>query len=129
MGTKQNKLTFDTTPKDGSTNPITSGGVHSGIFAKKYYSQDNISVAGGANVTIDLDTFKSGYTRVAFSDIALTNASSSGVNSSGCNVYYEKLALSTGGKSRFIIRNLTSTAAKVMLTVGVVYTPCKIADL
>ena len=99
------------------------------IFAINYYSQDNIIVTGKEIVTIDLDTFKSGYSRVCFSDIALTNATSSGVNSSGCNVYYEKLALSVGGKSRLIIRNLTSTTAKVKIVVGVVYTTLKISDL
>lgn len=28
---KQNKLTFDTTPKSGSSNPVTSGGIYSAI--------------------------------------------------------------------------------------------------
>ena len=29
--TKQNKLTFDTTPTSGSTNPVTSGGVYAAL--------------------------------------------------------------------------------------------------
>jgi hypothetical protein len=31
LGTKQNTLTFDTTPTSGSSNPVTSGGVYSAI--------------------------------------------------------------------------------------------------
>ncbi len=31
---KQNALTFDTTPKSGSTNPVTSGGVYTALSAK-----------------------------------------------------------------------------------------------
>lgn len=33
LNTKQNTLTFDTTPKAGSTNPVTSGGIYNAIKA------------------------------------------------------------------------------------------------
>lgn len=33
-GSKQDKLTFDTTPTSGSTNPVTSGGVYTALQAK-----------------------------------------------------------------------------------------------
>lgn len=33
---KQDKLTFDSTPTSGSTNPVTSGGVYSAINTKSY---------------------------------------------------------------------------------------------
>lgn len=32
--TKQDKLTFDTTPTSGSTNPVTSGGVYAALSGK-----------------------------------------------------------------------------------------------
>jgi hypothetical protein len=32
---KQDKLTFDTTPTDGSTNPVTSDGIYKAILKKK----------------------------------------------------------------------------------------------
>lgn len=32
LATKQNKLTFDTAPTEGSTNPVTSGGVYNSTF-------------------------------------------------------------------------------------------------
>lgn len=42
---KQNKLTFDTTPTEGSNNPVTSDGVAKGI--KQSTALDEYVVAGG----------------------------------------------------------------------------------
>ena len=45
---KQNLLTFDSTPTSGSTNPVTSGGVHSAIDAlqlsSSHDSAGNVSI-------------------------------------------------------------------------------------
>ena len=41
LAAKQDALTFDTTPTEGSTNPVTSGGVKAALDAKRQIRQDD----------------------------------------------------------------------------------------
>lgn len=46
LNSKQNTLTFDSTPTSGSTNPVTSGGVYSAINEATQYSPTSAGQAG-----------------------------------------------------------------------------------
>ena len=48
---KQDKLTFDTTPMDGSTNPVTSDGVKKALDNKQDKTGKGASGTWGINVT------------------------------------------------------------------------------
>ena len=58
-GKLQSKLTFDTEPKAGSKNPVTSDGIKKAIDAKQN------SLKAGNNITIDGDTISSNQVFVA----------------------------------------------------------------
>lgn len=49
LSTKQNTLTFDSTPTSGSTNPVTSGGVYSAIVQSDWSNTNTLSKAYIAN--------------------------------------------------------------------------------
>lgn len=51
---KQNTLTFDTTPKAGSTNPVTSGGIYNAIKASGSISSDSLAVVAKTGSYTDL---------------------------------------------------------------------------
>lgn len=61
INSKQDKLTFDTTPTAGSTNPVTSAGIKAAIDAKRvdlsnYYTKNQVdsaiaSASGGADLS------------------------------------------------------------------------------
>jgi hypothetical protein len=48
---KQERLTFDTTPASGSTNPVTSGGVYTAVTAAYDLASEAKSLAQSASVT------------------------------------------------------------------------------
>lgn len=54
LNTKQNTLTFDTTPKAGSTNPVTSGGIYNAIKASGSISGDSLAVVAKTGSYTDL---------------------------------------------------------------------------
>lgn len=54
LNTKQNALTFDTTPKAGSTNPVTSGGIYNAIKASGSISGDSLAVVAKTGSYTDL---------------------------------------------------------------------------
>lgn len=54
LNTKQNTLTFDTTPKAGSTNPVTSGGIYNAIKASGFISGDSLAVVAKTGSYTDL---------------------------------------------------------------------------
>lgn len=54
LNTKQNALTFDTTPKAGSTNPVTSGGIYNAIKASGSISGDSLAVVAKTGSYKDL---------------------------------------------------------------------------
>lgn len=54
LNTKQNTLTFDTTPKAGSTNPVTSGGIYNAIKASGSISGDSLAVVAKTGNYTDL---------------------------------------------------------------------------
>lgn len=54
LNTKQNTLTFDTTPKAGSTNPVTSGGIYNAIKASGSISSDSLAVVAKTGSYTDL---------------------------------------------------------------------------
>lgn len=49
LGSKQNTLTFDTTPTAGSTNPVTSGGIKSALDTKNQSVPITLTAAGWSN--------------------------------------------------------------------------------
>lgn len=51
INTKQDKLTFDTTPTDGSTNPVTSDGVKKALDNKPNKTGEGASGTWGINIT------------------------------------------------------------------------------
>ena len=54
LNNKQNTLTFDTTPKAGSTNPVTSGGIYNAIKASGSISGDSLAVVAKTGSYTDL---------------------------------------------------------------------------
>lgn len=54
LNTKQDTLTFDTTPKAGSTNPVTSGGIYNAIKASGSISGDSLAVVAKTGSYTDL---------------------------------------------------------------------------
>ena len=48
---KQDKLTFDTAPASGSTNPVTSGGVYTAVTAAYDLASEAKTLAQSASVT------------------------------------------------------------------------------
>lgn len=54
LNTKQNTLTFDTTPKAGSTNPVTSGGIYNAIKSSGSISGDSLAVVAKTGSYTDL---------------------------------------------------------------------------
>lgn len=54
LNTKQNTLTFDTTPKAGSTNPVTSGGIYNAIKTSGSISGDSLAVVAKTGSYTDL---------------------------------------------------------------------------
>lgn len=54
LNTKQNTLTFDTTPKAGSTNPVTSGGIYNAIKASGSISGNSLAVVAKTGSYTDL---------------------------------------------------------------------------
>lgn len=56
INTKQDKLTFDTTPTDGSTNPVTSDGVKKALDNKQDKTGKGASGTWGINVTGNANT-------------------------------------------------------------------------
>ena len=54
LNNKQNTLTFDTTPKAGSTNPVTSGGIYNAIKASGAISGDSLAVVAKTGSYTDL---------------------------------------------------------------------------
>lgn len=54
LNTKQNTLTFDTTPKSGSTNPVTSGGVYDAIKNSGSVSVDGLATVAKTGSYTDL---------------------------------------------------------------------------
>ena len=54
LNNKQNTLTFDTTPKAGSTNPVTSGGIYNAIKASSSISGDSLAVVAKTGSYTDL---------------------------------------------------------------------------
>ena len=53
LNLKQDELTFDTTPRVGSTNPVTSGGIKSALTWTNISSRPAIKPGNGANSTIE----------------------------------------------------------------------------
>lgn len=54
LNNKQNTLTFDTAPKAGSTNPVTSGGIYNAIKASGSISGDSLAVVAKTGSYTDL---------------------------------------------------------------------------
>ena len=54
LNNKQNTLTFDTTPKSGSTNPVTSDGIYKAIKASGAISGDSLAVVAKTGSYTDL---------------------------------------------------------------------------
>lgn len=97
---KQDKLTFDTTPKSGSTNPVTSGGVYSAIPTKTSqltndsgfkttdttYSNATTSAAGlmSASDKSKLDGISTGANKITV-DSALSSSSTNPVQNKVIN--------------------------------------------
>lgn len=54
LNNKQNTLTFDTTPKAGSTNPVTSGGIYNAIKTSGSISGDSLAVVAKTGSYTDL---------------------------------------------------------------------------
>lgn len=54
LNNKQNTLIFDTTPKAGSTNPVTSGGIYNAIKASGSISSDSLAVVAKTGSYTDL---------------------------------------------------------------------------
>ena len=54
LNNKQNTLTFDTTPKSGSTNPVTSDGIYKAIKAYGAISGDSLAVVAKTGSYTDL---------------------------------------------------------------------------
>lgn len=81
LNTKQNTLTFDTTPKAGSTNPVTSGGIYNAIKSSGSISGDSLAVVAKTGSYTDLINTPSLAT---YSSLGFTKLySSSGSRSDG----------------------------------------------
>ena len=73
---KQDKLTFDTTPTSGSTNPVTSGGVYTALSGKAATSHASTATTYGIGTG-------SKYGHVKLSDsTSSTSAASAGIAAS-----------------------------------------------
>lgn len=57
IATKQDKLTFDSTPTSGSTNPVTSGGIKTALDSKLGTSDNAASATKDASGNVIADTY------------------------------------------------------------------------
>ena len=70
LGTKQDTLTFDDAPTSGSSNPVKSGGVYTGLAGKQNSlvvealsaHPDWRSITAGQEYTVEISATKTGYT-------------------------------------------------------------------
>lgn len=86
LSNKQDTLTFDTTPKAGSTNPITSGGVNTALAKKQNSLTFDSTPTEGSNNPVTSDGIFQ----------AIANAGGSGGSSGGSDVVITPLTLNTG---------------------------------
>ena len=117
---KQDVLTFDATPTNGSLNPVRSGGIYTAI--------DNVSIALGVT-DLKVSTLEGamGNTDIsAIGDGTVTGAISSLAQSSGTVVDVTILATDTYGSALTKVKNAITIAdltvnAKIVLPNGRVY--------
>ena len=73
---KQDALTFDNAPTEGSTNPVTSGGIYTALAGKQAtLTFDNTPTSGSANPVTSGGIFNNtGVTKVSFADLDMQSA-------------------------------------------------------
>ena len=103
--------------------PITSGSSSKKLLARSTVSKDNQTIAGSGTKygTITIDASKSGYTPIGVLGYDISNASSSGANSSYISVYEARISGSNVSIS--VRNNHSSAAAKIKVAATVLYTP------
>lgn len=102
LGNKQDKLTFDTTPTSGSTNPVTSGGVKTALDGKA--DTDNVIVKGANTIS---ETFSIAENSIVNSKIELETGGTPKLNSGPFILSVEN---NLGGVRIYKSGNLTSGA-------------------
>lgn len=103
IATKQDALTFDSIPTDGSTNPVTSGGIFQFLF-------DQVFGAGGSSldgVVSDVDT--------------LTHPGTYRVTSASAASSIANLPIAQAGKLLVIVTSFAGRYAQVYIPVSVSY--------
>lgn len=103
--------------------PITIGTSTKKLLARSTVSKDNQTIAGSGTKygTITIDASKSGYTPIGVLGYDISNASSSGANSSYISVYEARISGSNVSIS--VRNNHSSAAAKIKVAATVLYTP------
>ncbi len=72
LNTKQNTLTFDSTPTTGSANPVTSGGVYSALSVKQNTITGGASTITTSNLTVNRALLSNSSGKVAVSAVTST---------------------------------------------------------
>lgn len=112
------------TVAQGGTNATTAANARSNLGVKRYaveeYVKDNVSINGPGNTgNLDITVSKSGYNAIGVVGFYITNATSSGQNSTWCTMLY--CMRTSNSNVRVRVCNVGTSTAKVKITVYVLF--------